>query len=133
MRSALVFVLLLFGSLAGAQSVSQPQSITLRSELAMLSNQALLLRDDLPSITCEERVLSRLTKKNKIVEEVRLTADVRVERKPNGEVEEQYDFRELNGRPYSGPQPRTPFFVAGSLNEALLFSFLPRSRLFCLR
>lgn len=121
MRSALLSVLLLFSCLVLPQSAQPTHSITLEAELSKLAEDAQLLQHDLPSITCTETVLSQLQKKDKIISEVRLAAEVRVERNSRGNLTEHYDFRELNGSPYSGPEPKTPFFVEGSVDEAFLF------------
>jgi hypothetical protein len=114
---------------AFAQNTLPTQPLTLQAELSKLAGDAQLLQHDLPSITCKETVLSQLMKKSTIAQEVRLVAEVRVERNRSGDLTEHYDFQELNGSPYSGLQPKTPFFVEGAVAEGILF-FLPSAQSF---
>ena len=107
---------------AFAQSTSP--LLTIETELARLGRDALLLQHDLPSVTCRETAVSQYKKKSDVKQEVRFIAEVDAQRLASGRLVEHYRFKELNGIPYTGPEPRTPMFVEGALNEGLLY-FLP--------
>jgi hypothetical protein len=107
-----------------AQGPEQSGSTALRAELKKLAATAQMLRDDLPSFTCQETAKSQLLKKNKVKEQVAFAGEVRVKRADEGRLLEQLNVTQVNGKPFAGGYFETPIKVEGGFGESLFF-FLP--------
>jgi hypothetical protein len=112
------------GLTAAAQESETP---ALQAELKKLGAAALSLQRDLPSFECTETALSQSLKKDKVKQEVRFVADLRVERVEGGRLNERLQVSAVNGKPYSGGTFEPPFMVKGGFGESLFF-FLPAMR-----
>jgi hypothetical protein len=110
----------------GQATVAQEGQAALQAELGRLGAAAQSLRQDLPSFECTETGLSQAIKKDKVKEQVRFVAEVRVERGASGRLNEQLDVSEVNGKPYKR-KFEPPFMVRGGFGEALFF-FLPETQ-----
>jgi len=108
-------------------AAQEGQSAALTAELKKLGVAALSLQQDLPSFECQETALSQSLKKDKVKQEVRFVADLRVERVQGGRLNERLQVTEMNGKPYSGGTFEPPFMVKGGFGESLFF-FLPAMR-----
>jgi hypothetical protein len=100
------------------------ESPELRAELKKLAGVAQMLRDDLPSFTCQETAKSQLLKKNKVKEQVQIAGEVRVERVEGRRLQEQLNIAQVNGKPFAGGSVKAPIMVQGGFGESLFF-FLP--------
>jgi hypothetical protein len=123
--AALVLVGIAQGGGAGlAQGPEQSQSAELRAELKKLAGVAEMLRDDLPSFTCQETAKSQLLKKKKVKEQVQIAGEVRVQRVEGRRLLEQLNIAQVNGKPFAGGSVKAPIMVQGGFGESLFF-FLP--------
>jgi hypothetical protein len=112
-------------AVAAQGQAAQDSHAALQDELKKLGAAAESLQRDLPSFECTETGLSQAVKKDKVKEQVRFVATVRVKR-AEGRLDEELQVTELNGRP---PKSRfdPPFMVGGGFGEALFF-FLPETQ-----
>jgi hypothetical protein len=108
----------------GGAGPSGGESPELRAELKKLAGVAEMLRDDLPSFTCQETAKSQLLKKNKVKQQVEFGGEVRVERVEGRRLLEQLQVTQLNGKPFAGGSVKAPIMVQGGFGESLFF-FLP--------
>jgi len=107
-----------------AQGPEQSEPAALRAELKKLATTAQMLRDDLPSFTCQETAKSQLLRKKKVKEQVQYSGEVRVERVEQRRLMEQLQVTQVNGKPFAGGAFRAPMKVQGGFGESLFF-FLP--------
>lgn len=102
----------------------QGQSPELRTELKKLAGVAEMLRDDLPSFTCQETAKSQLIKKKKVKQQVQIVGEVRVQRVEERRLQEELKVAQVNGKPFAGGGIKAPVMVQGGFGESLFF-FLP--------
>jgi len=108
----------------GGGGMEQSEPAALRAELKKLAATAQMLRDDLPSFTCQETAKSQLLKKKKVKEQVEFAGEVRVQRVEEGRLLEQLNVTQVNGKPFAGGYFHTPIKVEGGFGASLFF-FLP--------
>jgi hypothetical protein len=106
------------------QGQSGSESAELRTELKKLAGVAQMLRDDLPSFTCQETAKSQLLKKNKVKQQVQIVGEVRVQRVEERRLQEELKIAQVNGKPFAGGSVKAPVMVQGGFGESLFF-FLP--------
>jgi hypothetical protein len=120
-------MVLLACAVAQGCAAQDGQMTALQAELNKLASTAQSLQQDLPSFTCTETGLSQAIKKNKVKQQVRFVAEVRVERTAAGRLDEQLQVTQVNGKPYSKGRFEPPFMVRGGFGESLFF-FLPATQ-----
>ncbi len=117
-RAVWVFVLLALPAVA----FSQP-SPRVASLLDRLRAYAEDYRDHLPSLSCEETIVSQWVRDGKVKQEVRAEATLRELRDDSnrGEFSDHYEFKTVNGRRAKLPF-KAPLFVYSAFSKAIGFS-----------
>jgi len=114
----LIAAALLLATTAHAQSAND----RLDTALTRAAAAAAALRSNLPSFTCKEDVLSEElegTKKPKLRHRVTFTADIRVERRADGELHETFEPASWAAILAQSGGVGIPFYVSGGFQRAL--------------
>ena len=88
-------------------------------------------REHLPSLECDETMLSQRVKNGKVNWEVKIKATLRELRDENepGEFRDEYTFKSVDGKP-AKPHFRTPYFVYNVFANSLGIGESPRPNCF---
>jgi hypothetical protein len=121
---ALVLAATLWSARSSRGQQSGGEDAVLQRELQRLGVVAEALDHSLPSLTCQESAVSERLKRGKVKQHVAFVASMRVLRVPGGPLHETFTLSTVNGKPYSGKDPRFPFYTAGGFDAALTY-FLP--------
>jgi hypothetical protein len=121
--AAFVLSALILGRAAVAQQAT-PSSPELQQQLQRLAVAAQSLAHSLPSISCVESGSSEALKKGKVKRHVDFTANLRAIRVPGAGLHESFTLTQIDGKPYSKPGYRFPFFAGEGFDAALVY-FLP--------
>jgi len=101
-----------------------PSSPEIQQLLQRLADVAESLEHSLPSLTCVESGVSEGINKGKVKKHVEFTANMRAIRTPAGGLDESFTLTQIDGKSYSKPGYRFPFFTRGGFDSALAY-FLP--------
>lgn len=125
MKILISAVLLAIPLLAAAQQTSNEEQI--RRVIAYVQ----AYREHLPSLECDETMLSQSVKNGKVKWEVKIKAILRESRdeKEPGGFRDDYTFKSVDGRP-AKPHFRTPYFVYNVFANSLGIGESPRPACF---
>ena len=111
---------------APQQVGGQNQAVT-QQVVAALVEDSKRYEAALPSLSCDESIVSRRVKKGKVKDEVRIESTLRVIRTGDEEepFTEKHQFKSLNGVPLGTEvRPHIPYFVSGAFANGLGHSTL---------
>lgn len=118
-------MLLVLAPLAAAQQLPTPEEL-----LARLYAYTADYRSSLPSLSCDESIISQRLKKGKVKSEVRIESTLRELRKPaldrDDPFTEEHTFRTVNGKPAKA-EVKIPYFVQGGFANMVGFSHPERA------
>jgi hypothetical protein len=120
----LVFAATLWLARPSRGQQSSTEDAGLQRELQRLGVVSEALDHSLPSLTCQESAVSERLVRGKVKQHVAFVASMRAVRVPNGRLHETYTLSTVNGKRYSGKDPRFPFYTSGGFDAALTY-FLP--------
>ncbi len=103
---------------------SSAETTALERELQKLGAEAEALNQSLPSLTCQESALSERIDNGKVKQHVAFTASMRAVRSEGGRLHESFLFTTVNGKPYTGKDPRLPYYTGGGFDSAMVY-FIP--------
>ena len=111
--------------LASAQQISNEEQV--RRVIAYVQ----AYREHLPSLECDETMLSQRVRNGKVKSEVRIKATLRELRDENepGGFKDNYTFKTVNGKP-AKPNFKTPYFVYNVFANSLGIGESPRPACF---
>jgi hypothetical protein len=115
LQTAVLALVVLAPAMAAQTTGDRLQSILDRAAAA-----AAILETSLPSFTCKEQVRSQAFEKKKLRRHIEFTADLTVQRRPDGSLNETFqptDWQTILLHSESG----IPFYVSGGFQRALVY------------
>lgn len=108
------------------------QQTSSEEQLRRVIAYAQAYRDHLPSLECDETMLSQRVKNGKVKREVRIEATLRELRDGNeaGGFRDEYTFKSVNGRPGQPNLATLPYFVYRAFANGLAVGESPRPTCF---
>jgi len=116
-----------------AMSLSQPASAQqasendLRRELQLLGEAATTLEHELPSFTCQEKVLSQRLHGKKVLQGIPFVATLRAQRTADGNLDESITITNVNNQPFTSGHFHLPVFVRGGFDQMMRY-FAPQQQ-----
>lgn len=113
----------------GQSAPATPRETEFQRVLEKLGEAAVELEHSLPSFTCDEDAMSQEVRDEKVKSGVAFTATMRAVRKADGSLEETFEVKSVDGKPFRQGHFHTPAYLHGGFDSAMRY-FAPDQQ-FC--